>query len=104
MRCAVPNRPGRPPQATKVAFNQRHPDGIAAVMREAQRCYKQELGKTCTLNATVGAMNRWYGGMVHDLGHAFGLPDATSADGTPMSASFYNCPNTHFSRARRIRS
>jgi len=23
-------------------------------------------------------MNRWYGGVVHELGHAFGLPDATS--------------------------
>jgi hypothetical protein len=22
------------------------------------------------------SMNRWYGGMVHELGHAFGLPDA----------------------------
>jgi hypothetical protein len=34
--------------------------------------------------------------MVHELGHAFGLPDATSNDGTPMSASLYDYPNTHF--------
>ncbi len=46
-------------------------------------------------------MNRWYGGMVHELGHAFGLPDSSSTDGTPMSASFYNYPNTHFSQAQK---
>ncbi|HWS39363.1 MAG TPA: cellulose binding domain-containing protein [Actinoplanes sp.] len=171
---------------TDVAFDQRYPDGIAAVMREAQRYYRQELGKTFTLNSTVvetvtgehdrnwyittncsgsdhywcvvgnmhqelmrrfgianpdsrwlvvgeisaeeanqsgggaspgwvvlsghdadgaagvnGAMNRWYGGMVHELGHAFGLPDSTSTDGTPMSASFYDYPNTHFSQAQK---
>ncbi|MFB9184216.1 cellulose-binding domain-containing protein [Dactylosporangium sucinum] len=171
---------------TDVAFNQRYPDGIANVMREAQRYYQQELGKTFTLNTTVvevvngerdtnfyinnnctsadrywcvvfnmqaelrrrlginnpdsrwlvvgeisaedvgksgggaspgwvllsghdadgaagvnGPMNRWYGGMVHELGHAFGLPDSTSTDGTPMSASFYSYPNTHFSQAQK---
>ncbi|WP_433064264.1 cellulose binding domain-containing protein [Dactylosporangium sp. CS-033363] len=172
---------------TDVAFDQRYPDGIAAVMREAQRYYKQELGRTFTLNATVvevvngehdrnwyintncdpngdrywcvvgnmhqelmrrfgianpdsrwlcvgeisaedvgksgggaspgwvtlsghdadggaglnGPMNRWYGGMVHELGHGFGLPDSTSTDGTPMSASFYSYPNTHFSQAQK---
>lgn len=43
-----------------------------------------------------GAMGRWYGGMVHELGHAFGLPDSTATDGTPMSASFYDYPNCHF--------
>jgi hypothetical protein len=171
---------------TDVAFDQRYPDGIAAVMREAQRYYQQELGKTFTLNNTVvevvngehdrnwyittnctssdhywcvvgnmhqellrrlsirnpdsrwlcvgeisaeetnksgggasvgwvtlsghdadgaaginGPMPRWYGGMVHELGHAFGLPDSTSTDGTPMSASFYNYPNTHFSQAQK---
>ena len=171
---------------TDVAFDQRYPDGIANVMREAQRYYKQELGETFTLNTTVvevvngehdrnwyittncsgsdhywcvvgnmhqelmrrlgirnpdsrwlcvgeisaeepnrsgggasvgwvtlsghdadggaginGPMNRWYGGMVHELGHAFGLPDAASTDGTPMSASFYNYPNTHFSQAQK---
>jgi cellulose binding protein with CBM2 domain len=171
---------------TDVAFDQRYPDGIAAVMREAQSYYKQEFGKTFTLNSTVvevvngehdrnwyitnnctgsdhywcvvgnmhqelmrrfsiangdsrwlcvgeisaeetnqsgggaslgwvtlsghdadgaaginGAMPRWYGGMVHELGHAFGLPDSTSTDGTPMSASFYNYPNTHFSQAQK---
>ena len=48
-------------------------------------------------------MNRWYGGMVHELGHALGLPDSTSTDGTPMSASFYNYPNTHFSQAQKDR-
>jgi hypothetical protein len=171
---------------TDVAFDQRYPDGIANVMREAQRYYKQELGKTFTLNSTVvevvngehnaqwyittncntsdhywcvvenmqaelmrrfgisgqdsrwlcvgeisaeevgqsgggggpgwvilsghdadgaaglgGAMNRWYGGMVHELGHGFGLPDATSTDGTPMSASFYSYPNTHFNQSQK---
>jgi hypothetical protein len=169
---------------TDVAYDQRWPDGIANVMREAQRYYKQELGKTFTLNNPVvevvngdhekawyentpngsdrywwsvfnmqqellrklslrapdsrwinvgevsaegpgagggggggwvilcqhdadgaagvnGPMNRWYGGMVHELGHALGLPDSTSTDGTPMSASFYSYPNTHFSQAQK---
>jgi hypothetical protein len=168
-----------------VPYDQRWPDGIANVMREAQRYYKQELGKTFTLNNIVvetvlgdhvkswyettpnggdkywwsvfnmsaeikrkfgvqdgdprwlivseisaegdgagggggngwvilcqhdadGAagvrsepMTRWYGGMVHELGHAFGLPDSSSTDGTPMSASFYSYPNTHFSAAQK---
>ncbi|MEH0467764.1 RICIN domain-containing protein [Streptomyces sp. B21-097] len=168
-----------------VPFDQRYPDGIAKVMREAQRYYRQELGKTFKLNDTVvevvngdqprswyentpnggdrywwavtnmqnelarkfglnnpdsrwlnvgeisaegegagggaspgwvilsghdadGAagvggqsMNRWYGGMVHELGHAFGLPDSSSTDGTPMSASFYDYPNTHFSQSQK---
>ena len=48
-----------------------------------------------------GPMNRWYGGMVHELGHAFGLPDPSSTDGTPMSASFYDYPNTHFSQSQK---
>ncbi|WP_436535678.1 cellulose-binding domain-containing protein [Actinoplanes sp. HUAS TT8] len=171
---------------TDVTYDQRYPDGIAAVMREAQRYYKQEIGKTFTLNTTVvevvngehdrnwyittnctgsdhywcvvqnmqqelmrrfgiaaqdsrwlcvgeisaeelnqsgggaspgwvvlsghdadgaagvnGAMNRWYGGMIHELGHGFGLPDSTSTDGTPMSGSFYDYPNTHFSQAQK---
>ncbi|GAA4709494.1 cellulose-binding domain-containing protein [Phytohabitans rumicis] len=169
---------------TDVAYDQRYPDGIANVMREAQRYYRQELGRTFTLNNPVvevvngdhprswyentpngnecywwvvfnmqqelmrklslrapdsrwinvgeisaeaacsgggggggwvilsghdadgaagigGTMNRWYGGMVHELGHAFGLPDSTSTDGTPMSASFYSYPNTHFSQAQK---
>ncbi|MER6788067.1 RICIN domain-containing protein [Streptomyces sp. NPDC000658] len=167
-----------------VPFDQRYPDGIATVMREAQRYYRQELGKTFKLNDTVvevvngdrprswyentpnggdrywwavtnmqnelarkfglnnpdsrwlnvgeisaegegagggaspgwvvlsghdadGAagggqsMNRWYGGMVHELGHAFGLPDSSSTDGTPMSASFYDYPATHFSQSQK---
>jgi hypothetical protein len=167
-----------------VPYDQRYPDGIAAVMREAQRYYQQELGKTFRLNGPVvqvvvgdhvkswyentpngpdrywwsvfnmqqelrrkfalgapdsrwinvgeviaegpgagggggngwvilcqhdadgaaginGPMNRWYGGMVHELGHAFGLPDSSSTDGTPMSASFYNYPNTHFNQSQK---
>ena len=48
-----------------------------------------------------GTINRWYGGMVHELGHAFGLPDASSDDGTPMSAALYDYPNTHFSDAQK---
>lgn len=46
-------------------------------------------------------MNRWYGGMVHELGHAFGLPGSSFTDGTPMSASFYNDPNTHFGEQQK---
>lgn len=167
-----------------VPFDQRYPDGIAAVMAEAQRYYKQELGKTFRLNGPVvqvvtgdhvkswyentpnggdrywwavfnmqeelrrkfalgapdsrwinvgeviaegpgagggggngwvilcqhdadgaaginGPMNRWYGGMVHELGHAFGLPDSAYTDGTPMSASFYDYPNTHFNQSQK---
>jgi len=167
-----------------VPFDQRYPDGIAGVMREAQRYYQQELGRTFRLNDPVvqvvtgehvkswyentpnggdrywwavfnmqqellrrfdvkapdsrwinvgeviaegpgagggggggwvilcqhdadgaaglgGPMNRWYGGMVHELGHAFGLPDSTSTDGTPMSASFYDYPNTHFNQSQK---
>jgi hypothetical protein len=49
----------------------------------------------------TGNINRWYGGMVHELGHAFGLPDSSSTDGTPMSASFYQYPNTHFSQSQK---
>lgn len=48
-----------------------------------------------------GPMNRWYGGMIHELGHAFGLPDSTYTDGTPMSASFYDYPNCHFTQAQK---
>lgn len=36
---------------------------------------------------------RWVGGMCHELGHCFGLPDASSNDGTVMSAAMYNWPN-----------
>ena len=94
---------------TDKAFDQRYPDGITSVVREAQRLFKAQLGKTFTLNNPVvevvnghdadgaagvnGPFNRWYGGMVHELGHAFGLPDATSTDGTCMSASLYDYPN-----------
>ncbi|MEV0234813.1 cellulose binding domain-containing protein [Nonomuraea sp. NPDC050786] len=185
--------PGNPPARTvrvywlkpsDVAYDQRYPDGITKVMQEAQRFFKQELGKTFTLNSPVvevvngdhprswyentpncgekywwavcnmqeelrrkfglgapdsrwlnvgevsaegdgagggggngwvilsghdadgaagvnGPMNRWYGGMAHELGHAFGLPDATSTDGTCMSASLYDYPNCHFSQAQK---
>jgi hypothetical protein len=48
-----------------------------------------------------GDMNRWYGGMVHELGHAFGLPDSSSTDGTCMSATFYSYPNCVFSQAQK---
>ena len=37
----------------------------------------------------------------NELGHAFGLPDATHDDGTPMSGAFYNYPNTHFTAAQK---
>ncbi|MEV4117171.1 cellulose binding domain-containing protein [Nonomuraea sp. NPDC049695] len=186
--------PGTPPPSrtvrvywlkpSDVAYDQRYPDGITKVMQEAQRFFKQELGKTFTLNSPVvevvngdhprswyentpncgekywwavcnmqeelrrkfglgapdsrwlnvgevsaegdgagggggngwvilsghdadgaaginGPMNRWYGGMVHELGHAFGLPDATSTDGTCMSASLYDYPNCHFSQSQK---
>jgi hypothetical protein len=56
-------------------------------------------------------MDRWCGGMVHELGHAFGLPDFTSTDGTStdgtstdgtcMSASLYDYPNCTFSQAQK---
>ncbi|MFM9607243.1 hypothetical protein [Streptomyces niveiscabiei] len=168
-----------------VANDSRYPNGITAVMQEAQRFYRQELGVTFRLNSPVveavqgnhprswyentpnggdaywwvvfnmqqelmarfglgapdqrwlcvgeagaektgvsgggggggwvllsghdadgaagvnGPMNRWYGGMVHELGHALGLPDSTSTDGTPMSASFYDYPNCHFSQQQK---
>lgn len=35
---------------------------------------------------------RWCGGMCHELGHCFGLPDASRDDGTVMSADFYHWP------------
>ncbi len=189
----TPTTPSTPPVRTvrvfylkpsDVAFDQRYPDGIASVMQEAQRFFKQQLGKTFTLNSPVvqvvngdqprswyentpncgdkywwtvcnmqaelmrkfglnapdsrwinvgeisaegdgagggggngwvilsghdadgaaginGPMNRWYGGMVHELGHAFGLPDATSTDGTCMSASLYDYPNCTFNQTQK---
>ncbi|MFF7655030.1 hypothetical protein ACFZCY_35215 [Streptomyces sp. NPDC007983] len=167
-----------------VTYDQRYPDGISNVLKEAQRYYRQELGRTFKLNTpavevvtgdhdrtwyettpnggeeywwvvfnmqqelmakfrlsspdprwlcvgeisaegkgsgggggagwvilsghdadgaagTNGAMNRWYGGMVHELGHALGLPDSTYTDGTPMSASFYAYPDCHFNQAQK---
>jgi hypothetical protein len=48
-----------------------------------------------------GNMNRWYGGMVHEFGHALGLPDATHDDETPMSSAFCGYPNTHFSETQK---
>lgn len=50
-----------------------------------------------------GTMNRWYGGMVHELGHALGMPDSSRTDGTPLSASFYDYPNTHFNQDQKTR-
>ncbi|MEU6716465.1 cellulose-binding domain-containing protein [Nonomuraea sp. NPDC046802] len=189
----TPPTSGPPPSRTvrvywlkpaDVAYDQRYPDGITKVVQEAQRFFKQELGKTFTLNNPVvevvngdqprtwyentpncgdkywwsvcnmqaelrrkfslgapdsrwinvgeisaegdgagggggngwvilsghdadgaagvnGPMNRWYGGMVHELGHAFGLPDASSTDGTCMSASLYSYPNCHFSQTQK---
>ena len=173
---------------TDVAYDHRYPDGIAAVLQEAQRFFRQQLGKTFTLNNPVvevvngqhdtswyithnctgsdhywcvvsngqaelqqrfglgnpdsrwlnveevsaeevnqsggggapgwvllsghdadgaaginGPLNRWYGGMVHELGHAFGLPDATSTDGTCMSASLYSYPNCTFNQTQKTR-
>ncbi|MFF3851101.1 hypothetical protein [Streptomyces sp. NPDC002328] len=41
--------------------------------------------------------------MVHELGHALGLPDSTSTDGTPMSGSFNNYPDWHFSQQQKGR-
>jgi hypothetical protein len=47
--------------------------------------------------------NRWVGGMVHELGHAFQLPDSSSTDGTCMSASFYQYPNCVFTQNQKDR-
>ena len=189
--------PGGPPpthtvrvfwlKPTDVAYDPAYPNGITSVMQEAQRFYKQQLGKTFTLNNPAvevvngqhdtnwyitnncdpngdhywcvvfnmqaeleqrfgvndpdsrwlivgevsaeevnksggggspgwvllsghdadgaagknGPMDRWYGGMVHELGHAFGLPDATSTDGTCMSASLYDYPNCTFNQTQK---
>jgi hypothetical protein len=169
---------------TDVPFDQRFPDGIAAVVLEAQKYYLEQLGVTFQVNDPVvevvdgdhdanwytttpgsdpnddywwplehaeaeveekfdlnrpdsrwkiivefsaegnggggsgwvglpkhdadGAaglrnepMSRWYGGMVHEMGHMFGLPDSSSTDGTPMSASFYDYPNCDFSESQK---
>lgn len=43
---------------------------------------------------------RWVGGMVHELGHAFGLPDSASTDGTCMSATFYSWPDCEFTESQ----
>lgn len=190
-------QPGGPPpthtvrvfwlKPTDVAYDPAYPNGITSVMQEAQRFYKQQLGKTFTLNSPAvevvggwhdtnwyitdncdpngdhywcvvynmqaeleqrfglndpdsrwlivgevsaeevnksgggggsgwvllsghdadgaagknGPMDRWYGGMVHELGHAFGLPDATSTDGTCMSASLYDYPNCTFDQTQK---
>ena len=48
-----------------------------------------------------GPMNRWYGGMVHELGHAFGLPDASSTDGACVSASLHDYRNCTFNQQQR---
>lgn len=38
--------------------------------------------------------SRWYGGMGHGMGRMFGLPDSFGDDTTPISADFYNFPDT----------
>lgn len=169
-----------------VPADQRYADGIAKVMAEAQRFYKQELGKTFRLDSPVvhvvegqqpkswyetngggdpyfravnnmrtelearfhpdpttvnvglisaenpgagggggggwvvlsghdadgaagtdadgeAGIERWYGGMIHELGHAFGLPDSPSDDTTPMSGTgvYAYGPNIHFTQAQK---
>ena len=49
----------------------------------------------------VEDMNRWYGGMVHELGHGFGLDDASGDDGTCMSGALYTYPNCFFSEEQK---
>jgi hypothetical protein len=51
-----------------------------------------------------GAMNRWYGGMVHELGHAFGLPDSTSTDGTACPGRSTTTRTAPSARLRRTAS
>jgi hypothetical protein len=63
-----------------VVLNQRDADGAAGVN---------------------GDMNRWYCGMVHEMGHALGQPDSTYTDGTPLSASFSSSPNCHFDQTQK---
>lgn len=46
-------------------------------------------------------MNRWYGGMVHELGHGFGLDDASGDDGTCMSGALYAYPNCFFTEEQK---
>jgi hypothetical protein len=108
-----------------MSFDQSYPDGIAGVMRESQTFYKQQLGKTFTLNDPVVEVvdgqhdTNYYinnncepGGdryacvifnMQGELQQRFGLtnPDATSTDGTCMSASFYGYPNCTFNATQK---
>ena len=37
-------------------------------------------------------INRWWGGLAHELAHAFDLPDASSDDGTIASGALYRYP------------
>lgn len=46
-------------------------------------------------------MGRWVGGMVHELGHAFGLPDSSGDDTTPMSACLYGFPACNFEQGQK---
>lgn len=42
-------------------------------------------------------INRWWGGLAHELGHTFDLPDANGDDGTIMSGALYAYPGTYLS-------
>lgn len=49
-------------------------------------------------------IERWYGGMIHELGHAFGLPDSPSDDDTPMSGTgvySYSPDKLHFTQSQK---
>jgi hypothetical protein len=66
---------------------------------------KHDAGGAAGLNADkdepYGGFNRWCGGMVHELGHAFGLDHTPAYDGTPMSGDFYGYPNVHLSEEQK---
>ena len=44
-------------------------------------------------------VNRFWGGMAHELGHAFDLPDADGDDGTIMSGALYAYPDADLPEA-----
>ncbi len=45
------------------------------------------------IEAGVKNVNRFWGGLAHELGHAFDLPDASGDDGTIMSGALYAYPD-----------